>query len=137
MGYYIIIRGSQGVGKSTISKMLEKRLRGQRISTDEVGYNELGRLIESKMDKDRVVILDGVFSNKSYLTSLKKLPYKRYSFFLKINSVEELIERNPDRNRAMAKALVLIPSFEDDIVIETSGRNPEEILSDIMNHLQS
>lgn len=127
MGYYIIIRGPLGSGKSTVSKRLSTSLKAKRISIDKIldqhhlekwenGYISQGSFLKANeiavvnatnfLEKGRVVIFDGNFYYKSQIKDLLKRlrNYKSYVFTLKV-PLEVCIERDSKREKPLgAKA---------------------------------
>lgn len=118
-GYYIIIRGPLGIGKSTISEKLSKELNAEHIAIDRVldefkkeweeGYISQKTFIKANeiasqrakvfLDKDKPVIFDGNFYHKSQIEDLiNRLDYPHYVFTLKAPLVV-CIDRDSKRSK--------------------------------------
>ena len=122
MTYYVIIRGPLGVGKTTISKKLIKKINGEYISIDKVVkenefigkeredgyftqncYLKANKIIIPKI-KDLIkkgvpVVLDGNFYWKSQIDYLiEKLDIEHYIFTL-MAPLEVCIDRDSKREK--------------------------------------
>lgn len=100
MTFYILVRGPLGVGKSVVSKELAQRVRGVRISIDDIldrrglwydgalsefiGANVFAsRQARVLLDAGRPVVFDGNFYWKSQIADLiRRLPYVHRVFTL-------------------------------------------------------
>jgi len=161
MSFFIIIRGSAGVGKSTIAKKLTEVLGGYHFFFDEImRENKLDTIVGDgiptenfvkanelviprameKLKEKCVVIFDGCFYRKEQIKNLKKnLPFKYYVFSLKA-SLKECLERNKARKKPMTKKTIeevyhLVSKLETGIEIETSGKNVMEVVNEILKYL--
>lgn len=107
MSYYIIIRGPLGIGKTTVSKHLSKKLNAKHIEMDTVlkehhldtippnapcipvnQFIKANQIVLSEaielLEKTTVVIFDACFYHKEVIDNLvQHLPYKHYIFTLK------------------------------------------------------
>jgi tRNA uridine 5-carbamoylmethylation protein Kti12 len=163
LGYYLIIRGPLGCGKSTISKELAKELNAEYIAVDRVldehnltndwedGYisqksflkvNEIvSERAKKLLNKNKPVIFDGNFYWKSCIDDLiSRLNYPHYVFTLKA-PVETCINRDEERGKThgedAARAVYKkSTSFEYGIPIETKGKSVEETLVSIRRKLK-
>lgn len=162
-GYYIIIRGPLGVGKSTISEKLKKQLNAELISIDhllekykdEVPKNEWGDIllpgfiavnnhikdeIEERLKKGQIFIFDGNFYYKEALEDLiSKLNFKNYVFTLKA-SLETCMLRNNNRSNSRseiaAKGIYKITTkFDYGINIQTEDKSIDEVVKEIKSYL--
>jgi len=161
--YYVIIRGSLGCGKSTISKELAKELNAEYIAVDRVldefnlikdkeeGYisqksffkvNEIvSERAKKLLNHKKPVIFDGNFYWKSCIEDLiSRLNYPHYVFTLKA-PVETCINRDEEREKThgedAARAVYKkSTSFEYGIPIETKGKSVEETLVKIKKKLK-
>ncbi|HLC78356.1 MAG TPA: AAA family ATPase [Candidatus Nanoarchaeia archaeon] len=158
MSYYIIIRGSLGSGKSTISKALAEELGAEYFAVDRVldeydltkykeeGYiaqksffkvNEiLVKRTEKILQKGKPVIFDGNFYWKSVIEDLiGKLNYPHYVFTLKA-PIEKCIARDKERGKThgagAARAVYKkSTSFSFGIVIDNENKSVKETLNEI------
>ncbi|MCX6750163.1 MAG: AAA family ATPase [Candidatus Pacearchaeota archaeon] len=163
LGYYLIIRGPLGCGKSTISKELAKELNAEYIAVDRVldehnltndwedGYiskksflkvNEIvSERAKKLLNHSKPVIFDGNFYWKSCIDDLiSRLNYSHYVFTLKA-PVETCIKRDEERGKThgedAARAVYeKSTSFGYGIPIETKGKSVEETLSMIRKKLK-
>jgi len=126
-GYFIIIRGPLGVGKTTISKKLAKTLKAKIFHIDkilermklDVVDEELGCIppenflkadkliipqIKKILDSGKVVIIDGCFYHKEQLADIKKKleKYVAYAFTLKA-PLETCMSRDSKRKKVYGK----------------------------------
>jgi len=121
MSYLIIIRGSLGVGKTTIAKKLARKLKGQYFSTDKIlekyklGYEIEGGNIAQKsflktneilapqakkvLENNKPVIFDGNFYWPSHIEDLiHRLKVKYYIFDLRA-PLDICIQRDKKREK--------------------------------------
>jgi tRNA uridine 5-carbamoylmethylation protein Kti12 len=163
MVFYIIIRGPLGCGKSTISKLLSKKLKAEVFAVDrvldefgltkdkEAGYisqksffkaNEIiTERAKPLLDKGKNIIFDGNFYWKSAVDDLiGKLNYPHHVFTLKA-SVETCIARDEERGKthgADAARAVHKKSteFAYGIIIDTENKTAEEVVKEIEKRLK-
>ncbi len=125
MGYYIIIRGPLGCGKTTIAKALAARLSAEYLSVDEIldenklednmgdGFisqesfkkadNYLSEKAKEFLDKKIPVVIDGNFYWKSQIDDLaEKLIYPHAIFTLDA-PLEVCIERDAKRENPLGE----------------------------------
>lgn len=165
MSYYIIIRGPLGIGKSTISKELAKKLKAEYISMDYLlQKNGLDKVDEKEgciparnfikadniilpkikklLSKDKIVILDGCFYHHEQIEHLhKNLPFMRYAFNLKA-SLKECIKRDKDRKysygKGAAKAVyTLVSRFDFGVNLNTEEKSPKECVKEIVDYIKA
>ncbi len=161
MGYFIIIRGPAGIGKSTIAKKLAKVLNAHHFSFDEILENnkldsikgdgisaenfvKANKLILPKakemIKNDKIIIFDGCFYRKKQLDHLKKnLAYKHYVFSLKA-PLKECFARNKTRKKPMAKKEIenvytLVSKLKEGINIETTNKSISNVTKEVLKHL--
>ena len=161
MGYYVIIRGPLGCGKSTLSKNLAKKLKAKYIPIDrildkhgltkhtEAGYISQRSFIKSneiivpkakeKLEHRIPVIFDGNFYWKSQIKDLiKRLKFPHYVFTLKA-PLEVCIERDRHRRkkhgedaaRAVYRKAI---AFDYGINIDAT-KSVRECVTKILSHL--
>lgn len=162
MSYFIIIRGSAGVGKSTISKLLATKIKAEVINFDEV-MKGLGmdyipgekwiplekflRVDEIKIPefmgklKNGInIIIDGNFYHKEQIEDLvKTLDFKGFVFTLKAD-LDECVKRDKTRKgvlgeQATTDVFKLVSAFDYGINIDTNGKTPAEIVDEIISFL--
>ncbi len=161
MGYYIIIRGPAGVGKTTIAKAVAGRLKGHYISIDHILKQNGLDVVEGKwiternfikanelalkdavrmLDRGTMVVLDGNFYHKGQLEHLKmNLPYRHMVFTLKAD-VHECIKRDKERpdgigEEAIKAVFILVDCFDAGTAIQTKGKTADQIGKEIVSKL--
>ena len=163
MCYFVIIRGPAGVGKTVVAKKLAKRLCGTYISFDKIMRNnrldkiETGCINEKNfieankiaiqiaiksLKKGRTVIFDGCFYYKSQIEHLlKNMPFNSYVFTLKAG-LDECISRDKKRSKrarigekCVREVYNLVSRFDCGILINTAGKVPEEIITEILSKM--
>jgi len=161
-GYFIIIRGPLGIGKSTIARALAEILKAEYISFDKVlEENGLDReddnfipedfikaneivlpKAKDSLKKGRIVIFDGNFHFKEQIEHLiNSLPYKYYIFDLKA-SIGTCIKRDSERERvygekATREVFELVSKFDYGIKIYTDKKTKEEVIKEILSYLKN
>lgn len=162
MGYYIIIRGSAGVGKTTISNLLAKKIKAEIISFDKIMKSlgadyvpgdkwipleaflkaheiELPNLKE-KLQNGINLIIDHNFYHKEQIEDLiKSLGFQHFVFTLKAD-LNECIRRDKTRKGELGKEATksvfkLVSAFNYGIDIDTNEKTPAEIVDEILHHL--
>lgn len=162
MIYYLIIRGPLGIGKTTISKILIKKLKAKYFSMDKIlSDNKLDKRgkepciparnfikannliipkIKSYLEKGKIVILDGCFYHKEQISQLeKKLKFKVFAFDLKA-PIEVCIKRDSKRKKSYGKGAAcavhnLVSKFNYGIAIDTNNKNEKQVVTEILHHL--
>jgi predicted kinase len=161
-GFYLVIRGPLGCGKSTISRRLAIDLNAEHISVDKVlddyeltkdkeeGYISQKSFLKVNevvidrakkiLEKGKPVIFDGNFYWKSVLDDLiSKLRYDHKVFTLKA-SVETCIARDEERGKTHgADAAMAVhkkaTSFDYGEIIKTDNKNVDEVVNEIKKSL--
>jgi len=162
MAYFIIVRGPLGCGKSTITKMLAKKLKAKYISIDDVleknrlddidpkigcipanNFIKANEMVLQKVRRDldggKVVIFDACFYHKEPIEHLiKELPYKGFVFTLKA-PLETCIERDRKRGKTHGETAArdvhrLVSRFDYGTVIDVT-RPIEVSVNDIISYL--
>ena len=160
MAYYIIIRGTLGIGKTTIAKKLAEKLHAQYFSIDEIVDAEDFRKTKASdgfiseesfvrandniipkakeyLERDKNVIIEGNFYRKrALLDLLKRLKYEHYVFTLQA-PLESCIERDRKRKKTLGKDAARVVynktgEFEYGKIIETDKMNVDETLRKIL-----
>ena len=162
MTYFVLIRGSLGIGKSTIAKKLSKALNAGYFAIDRIldehsltkereeGYisqksflkaNEIAAPKAKKfLDKGKPVIFDGNFYWKSQVEDLtKRLNYPNYIFTLKA-PLGVCIERDSKRKKAHGKdaaEAVYKKSTEFDYgtTIDIGKKSADQAAKEILSYL--
>jgi len=148
MAYFIIIRGPLGCGKSTIAKMLARKLNANYISVDDVleknrlddidpeigcipakNFIKANEMMLPQARKDleggKIVIFDACFYHKEPIEHLiKELPYQSFVFTLKA-PLETCIERDMRRGKTHGEAAAkdvhrLVSRFDYGTVIDVT-----------------
>ena len=162
MGYYIIIRGSAGVGKTTIGKLLAKKIKAEIIRFDKImkslgmdyipgdKWIPLERFLKAheikipelkeKLQNGINLIIDHNFYHKEQIEDLiKSLDSEHFVFTLKAD-LNECIKRDKTRKgelgeQATKDVFRLVSAFNYGIDIDTNGKTPAEIVDEILHHL--
>lgn len=161
MGFYVIIRGPLGCGKSTIAKRLAKILKAKYFAVDkvldehgltkdkEVGYTSQRSFIKANeilvpeakriLDSGKPVVFDGNFYWKSQIDDLiKRLGFQHHVFTLKA-PLKVCIERDRQRGKTHgedAARAVYKKSTEFDYGVVIGVNQPlNECVKDIFSHL--
>ncbi len=162
MSYYLIIRGPLGIGKTTISKLLSKRLKAKYFSMDKVlSDNKLDKRgkepcipaknfikannlilpeIKNSLKNSQIVILDGCFYHKKQITDLeRKLKFKHFVFDLKA-PLEICIKRDSKRKEVYGKGAAqavynLVSKFNYGIAINTKEKSENQVVKEILSYL--
>jgi len=162
MGYFIILRGPLGIGKTTISKKLSKILGAHHVSMDEVlEKNGLDKVdenagciplenfikadelilpkIREKLDRSRIVIFDGCFYHKKQIEHLiSSLNFPNFVFTLKA-PLTVCIERDSKRQKPLgqdaAEAVHNLVSKFDYGKIINAGKSEKEIIREITSKI--
>lgn len=162
MGYYIIIRGALGSGKTTLSKKLATCLNAEYISIDEVleklkldiidtkekcipvknfieaSENILHEAVK-KLQRGKIIIFDGCFYHKKVIEHLiQNLPFPNYIFTLKA-PLEVCIQRDNKRVHAYGKDAAcdvynLVSRFDYGKSIDVTG-SLEDAFKEITSYL--
>lgn len=163
MGYFIIMRGPLGSGKTTIAQKLKSRLDAEYISIDLILKNHgldkvspkaeciplenfikaneiiLSAVLE-KLKRGKIMIFDACFYHKKALEDLvRKLPFPHYVFTLKA-PLNICIERDKKRNKTLGKEAVtavykLVSRFDYGMVIDASRGTSDKVVKEIVLHL--
>jgi dephospho-CoA kinase len=162
MSYFIIIRGSAGVGKSTISKLLAERIKAEIIHFDKVvkslgmdyipgdKWISLDKFLKAdkikisefrdKLEKGINLIIDGNFYYKEQIEDLvNSLDFPNYIFTLKAD-LQECIKRDKTRDgelgeQATTDVFKLVSAFDYGTDIDTNGKTSAEIIGEIISSL--
>jgi broad-specificity NMP kinase len=152
--YHIIIRGPLGIGKTTIAKILCKKLNLKYISFDQVlKDNGLDRKDDKFTASDYIranqivlksirssTVFDGCFYFRQQITHLKKhLKGKVYVFTLKA-SLKTCMARDKGRKKSYGKdaaeaVYVMVNRFDYGTTIETDDKTIKEVVNDIIGNL--
>ena len=159
MSYYVIIRGSLGIGKTTIAKKLAGKLKAKYIAFDKIlEENGLDKSdnnfapedfikadniiipgVKKALSEGKIVILDGCFYFKEQIKHLEKNLPKGYAFNLKA-PVETCIKRDSKRKKvygekAAKEVYELISKFNYGIEINTDKKTENDVVKEILKHL--
>ena len=155
----VIIRGPAAVGKSTISKIVAKKINALHISFDDIlskhnldiidgdgisaenfiRGNEIA-LDMTKQLKPKAIVLDGcLYRDEQMKHILKNFTGKYFVFTLKA-SVEDCIKRNIERENPMSEDAIydvfkLVSKKDYGTIIDTSGKTINQVVQEILNHL--
>ena len=163
MSYYIIIRGSAGVGKTIIGKKLAEKLNAELISFDkildekELGYvpgeecvpeknfykaNEMVfSLADATLKKGKIVVIEGNFYHFAPLEDLiEQLDYPHFVFTLKA-SLNECVERDKTRKgigeKNVKDVYKLVSRFDKGQIIDTSNKMPGKVVQEVISFLSN
>jgi len=162
MGYFIIIRGSASVGKSTISKLLAEKINAEIIHFDKVmkslgmdyipgdKWIPLDKFLKAdktkipefkeKLEKGISLIIDGNFYHKEQIEDLvNSLDSQNFIFTLKAD-LKECVKRDKTRKselgeQATTDVFNLVSAFDYGINIDTNEKTPAEIVDEIISRL--
>ncbi len=158
----ITLIGMPGAGKSTVGVLLAKKIGADFIDTDlliqkkhkkllqqivdELGFENFvkdeGETIMSVLPDCAVIATGGsaVYNDKAmeYLKSISKVVYLRLSFEEMMGRINNVATRGIALNKGQSMKELFnerIPLYEKyaDVIIDCSGRNPEEVLTQILN----
>lgn len=153
----IIIRGSAGVGKTTIAKELAKALNAEYFSFDVImkenkldtiigdgipaeNFVKANEIIMSLIKSKNKVVLDGCFYRKKQVDHLLNKFKDKIHIFTLDADINECLKRNKTRNNPMQENSIrqvyqLVSNLQLGIKINTDGKTIQEIVSEILNHL--
>ena len=162
MSYYLLIRGPLGIGKTTISKILSKKLKAEYFSMDKIlADNKLDNRgdesciparnfvkaneiilpeIKKYLEKGTIVVLDGCFYHKEQISHLEKnLKFKQLVFDLKA-PIEICIERDSKRHKVYGEGAAyavynLVSKFNYGAPINTEGKTSKQVVANILTYL--
>ena len=162
MPYYIIIRGTAGVGKSTISKMLAKEIGAKVFHFDEImkdlnldyiegekwiplwKFLKADKAIINNLNKElssNSIIIDGNFYFNTHIKDLvNKLNAKGFIFTLKAD-LKECIKRDKTRKNCLGEKAVsdvfkFTGKISHGIIINTKDKTPKQILKIIKKRIK-
>lgn len=158
MSHFIIIRGPAGAGKTTISKIVAKKLNAEYISFDEImKKNKLNKiegegitaenfinankliipLAIKKLNAGKIIVFDGCFYRKEQIKHLRtKLKFKHIIFTLDA-TLEDCQLRNSSRKKSISRKAIkdvysLVNKLNIGIKVDTSGRTISRIVNEII-----
>lgn len=159
MAYVILIRGPLGIGKSTISLGLTKKLNAKYYSMDKIleengldkendsftpedfikANNIILDEVKTNLKKGKNVILDGCFYFKEQLTHLESKLSNIHAFNLKA-PLETCIKRDSGRKRVYgeqaAKAVYgLVSKFDYGQDIDTNNKTSKQVVEEILKYI--
>jgi GrpB-like predicted nucleotidyltransferase (UPF0157 family)/shikimate kinase len=165
MTFYIIIRGPLGIGKTTISKILAKKLKAEHISMDKVlEENNLDKVdekegciparnfikadeivfpkLKSLLDKGKIVIFDGCFYHKEQIEHIERNFQGEHFIFNLKAPLEVCIKRDKGRDKVygeFAAKIVhkLVSRFDYGANINTEGKTPAQVAKEIIGYTKS
>ena len=164
MGYFIIIRGPLGIGKSTIAEKLSKSLNAKYVSIDKIleehGLDKVSPEAEcipienfikanefilpevrKILKKCKIVIFDACFYHKEVIEHIIQnlKGYQHYVFTLKAPleiCIKRDLEREKTHGEEAARAVYkLVSRFDYGIVIDVSNKTIEQTVKEILSYL--
>ncbi|MFH1376781.1 MAG: AAA family ATPase [Candidatus Woesearchaeota archaeon] len=161
-GYFIILRGPLGIGKTTVAKELVKILKAGYVSIDKVlekykldrvkgskgiplknfikGDKIVIQKVKNKLKRSKIIIIDGCFYHKEQIKNLiENLPFPYYVFTLKA-SLKTCIERDRERKEAYGidatnAVYKMVSKFDYGEVIDTENKNVNKTVNKILSYL--
>ncbi len=159
MAYTILIRGPLGIGKSTISLGLTKKLNAKYYSMDKIleengldkeddsftpqdfikADNIILDEVKSYLKTGKIVILDGCFYFKEQINHLENNLSKIYAFNLKA-PIDVCIKRDSGRKRVYgeqaARAVYgLVSKFDYGQDIDTTNKTSDQVVNEIITYI--
>jgi adenylate kinase family enzyme len=162
MGFYIIIRGHLGCGKSTVAKKISRILKSEYISFDKIlEENGLDKKdndftaedfikadeiilpqVKKSLSEGKCGVFDGCFFFKEQINHLKRnLKHIAYIFNLKA-SLQTCISRDKKRKKtygekAAREVYALVSRCDCGIGIDTEGKTADYVVKKIISSLPS
>lgn len=159
MSFYVVIRGPAGIGKTTVAKLLARRLHASFISFDKIRVrhaiglsekqrikaNEIGiPLARKKLLNGIPVVFDGVFYHASQLKHLKKNLHYPCIVFSLAAPVSTVVARDAKRRgkaklgkRKISNFYPAVAKFQPGIVINTLGKTARKIVEEILRIIKN
>jgi len=163
MGYFIVLHGTSGSGKSANAERLSKILKAKHFALDVIlkknnldnhkpgscsisssdfikGIKIILPVTKKLLQNKKIVIFDGCIYHKKVLDYLiKNLPYNNYVFTLKA-PLNICIERDKLRKKTLGKNVSrrvyeLVYKNDYGILIKTKNKSIQEIVKEIISHL--
>jgi predicted kinase len=158
MGYFIIIRGPAGVGKSTIAKRVARKLDAYYVSFDALMKKNKLDILEGdgisaanfvkannivipdalkQLKKGHIVIFEGCFYRVEQINHLKKQLNFKHIIFTLTATLEDCFIRNSSRKKVMSKEAIeevycLVKNLNIGVEIRTSGKTITESVNEII-----
>lgn len=159
MGFYIIIRGPAGAGKTGIAKAVARKLGADYVSIDEMLREEGADRIEGgciseenfrkanraavrkvsrTLESGGIAVFDGNFYHRSQLEHLKTcLPYRHMVFTLTA-SLDECVRRDSKRPGGLGEEAVkavygMVSTVKAGAEIPVGGKGQEEAADEIVS----
>jgi len=152
----IIIRGPLGVGKSTISKLLAKKINAEYLSLDKIlkdnnleGTNgiPLKNFLKSNAiifklitDSEESFIIDGCFYYQEQIDNLQEKFENKIIIFTLISNVEKCIERDSRREKVYGEGStrfvhIITTKIKAGHEIDNSNLTIEETIDKIVENI--
>ncbi len=162
--FYIIIRGPLGIGKSTISKELAKKINAkifhidkilEEIKLDKVDKKLRGIPLENFLkvnkniipeikkilDKGEVAIIDGCFYYEEQLENIKHRLENYDGFFFTLTApLDTCIKRDSKRKltygeKAAKEVYDLVSKFDYGTAINTENKTEKQVLEELLKKI--
>jgi predicted kinase len=162
MTYFVIIRGPAGIGKSTISELLARKIKAKVIHFDRKmdkanlvyipgekwiplhKFLKADKIIAPKvkieLKNGKNIVFDGNFYHKEQIKDLiKRLNSKHFIFTLKAN-LKECIKRDKARKKYLGRKPIsdvfkLVSKFDYGTKIDTEKKTENQVIKDILSYL--
>jgi tRNA uridine 5-carbamoylmethylation protein Kti12 len=153
----IIIRGSAGVGKTTIAKELAKASKADYFSFDVImkenkldsiigdgipaeNFVKANEILFSLISSKKIVVIDGCFYRKKQIDHLLNKFKDNVHIFTLDADITECLKRNKNRDNPMTEDSIrqvhhLVSNLQVGIKINTDSKTIHEIVSEILCHL--
>ncbi len=144
----IIFSGIPGVGKSTIARLLARKLQKlgtvKLFSSDKISgriYEKIGKIVKENKNKVDFLLIDATFYKRKWQNMVYKLVNSKKALTIYLYcSLETCLKRNKERKPSLPDKVIHILNREmekplkPDLSINTDKIRPREAISKILAH---